>query len=269
MTALELLRAGNLADCLKAVQGDVRAQPAEARHRVFLFQLLAVNGDWERALTQLNVAADLAPANLLMAQVCRPALACEAFRAEVFAGNRAPLVLGQPDPWLGWMIEALAASARGRHDAAADLRARALEAAPATPGAIDGHAFEWIADADSRLGPVLEAIVEGKYYWVPFCNITRIDLEPPADLRDLVWAPAQFTWANGGQSVGLIPSRYPGTQSAADPALRLARKTEWAEDQPGVYRGQGTRILATDAGEYPLLEVRALTIGDQPPPAAA
>ena len=38
---------------------------------------------------------------------------------------------------------------------------------------MDGHGFEWIADADSRLGPLLEVILEGKYYWAPFCRIAR------------------------------------------------------------------------------------------------
>ena len=27
--------------------------------------------------------------------------------------------------------------------------------------------FDWVADADPRLGPVLEAYIDGKYYWVP------------------------------------------------------------------------------------------------------
>ena len=38
----------------------------------------------------------------------------------------------------------------------------------------EDSAFEWIADADDRLGPVLEAIVNGRYYWVPFERVRRI-----------------------------------------------------------------------------------------------
>ncbi|MBV8329514.1 MAG: virulence protein SciE type, partial [Verrucomicrobia bacterium] len=40
-------------------------------------------------------------------------------------------------------------------------------------------------------------------------------------------------------------------------ALRLARKTEWV-DQSGVQTGLGQRVLATDANEYPLLEIRTI-----------
>ena len=45
--------------------------------RVFLFQLLCVLGQWERALTQLNVAAELDAQALAMAQMYREALQCE------------------------------------------------------------------------------------------------------------------------------------------------------------------------------------------------
>jgi len=71
-------------------------------------------------------------------------------------------------------------------------------------------------------------ILEGRYVWVPFCRIKRVNIERPADLRDLVWAPAQFVWTNGGEASGHIPGRYPQTEKSADGALRLARKTDWS-----------------------------------------
>ena len=89
------------------------------------------------------------------------------------------------------------------------MRDEAYESAPTVSGSVNGDAFEWIADADSRIGPFMEAIVNGKYYWIPFHRIASVIIEPPADLRDLVWTPAQFSWANGGQAIGLVPARYP------------------------------------------------------------
>ena len=260
MQAEQMLQSGRLDEALEALTRQVRDNPADAELRVFLFQLLAVVGRWERAMTQLNVAAEMDPANLLMAQVCRAALNCEAFRAQVFAGVRSPMVFGEPDEWVGWMVQANVAVASGDWAQAADLRGRAFDAAPATPGLVDGRPFAWIADADSRLGPVLEAIFNGRYYWVPFNAVASIDIEAPADLRDMVWIPAQFTWANGGQMVGLIPTRYPGSEDSADASVRLARKTEWT-DQPGeTYLGSGQRMLVTDGGEYPLLTIRRIEL---------
>lgn len=263
MQAETLLKDGKPAEALKALQDAVRANPASAPSRVFLFQLLCIQGDWGRALTQLNVAADLDAKAIMMAQVCRPAIACEVLRAEIFAGKRSPLILGEPQPWVGWMVEALRATAAGQFDRAADLRASAFEQAPATPGQIDGQPFEWIADADERLGPILEVIMDGRYYWAPFANISEIVIDEPTDLRDVVWVPAQFTWSNGGKAVGLIPGRYPGTESSPDDAARLGRKTDWVPAAAGsdMVVGIGQRLLATDQGEYPLLQVRRIVLG--------
>lgn len=265
MDARALLREGKPAEALKALQDRVRAAPASATERIFLFQLLAVMGQWERALTQLNVAAEMEPKLLLAAQLCRPALACEALREEIFEGRRTPLVMGEPQPWVASMVEALQLDAKGKHAAAADLRAGALEQAEAVPGYLDAGKFEWIADADPRLGPLLEAIIDGKYYWVPFANITEVLFEPPTDLRDLVWVQAQFIWSNGGTGAGLIPTRYVGSAASEDGGVRLARKTEWLEQGNGAgsaVTGLGQRLLATDSGEFPILEVRRLSLGE-------
>ena len=256
----ELLRDGRLDEALKELQQRVRDEPSDAKLRVFLFQLLSVMGRWDRAITQLNVAADLDAANLLMAQVCGTALNCEALRAEVFAGRRAPLVFGEPAEWVGLMVQACQHAAEGRHAPAQELRQRAFEAAPAVGGTIDGKAFQWIADADSRLGPILEVIVEGRYYWVPFPAIRSIKIDEPADLRDVVWTPANFTWANGGQSPGLIPTRYVGSESSEDTAIQMARKTDWVELPGELYTGLGQRMFATDEGEHPLLTTREITL---------
>lgn len=268
MQAETLLREGRLDEALADLQGQVRAKPADAGLRVFLFQTLALMGQWDRALTQLNVAADLDPATLLMAQVCRPAIASEALRAEIFAGRRLPVVIGEPAEWTGLLLRAAQLAGEGRFDQAATLRDRAFEQAPAIPGSIDlGQGptmFEWIADADPRLGPMLEVIVEGRYSWVPLAHIRELAIEPPTDLRDLVWAPAAITWTNGGHSVALLPARYPGSESSPDPTIRLGRRTEWTEQPGGYFTGLGQRMLATDQGEHPLLEVRRVVLGSPP-----
>jgi type VI secretion system protein ImpE len=80
-----------------------------------------------------------------------------------------------------------------------------------------------------------------------------------------VWLPAQFTWANAGEAVGLIPSRYPGTTSEDDPEILLARKTEWASPASDVYLGLGQRMLVTDRDEHPLLATREIELANQDP----
>ena len=236
----------------------IQKQPQRSDLRIFLFQLYCVQGEWMKASTQLDVLLELDPSSKPMVETYREALRCEALRREVFDGKRSPLVLGAPQDWLAMMIEALRVDAEGRPDAAAELRAKALEAAPATSGKLDGAPFAWLADADSRLGPVVEAIINGKYYWVPVSRLIRIEIDKPADLRDFVWTPATLTLENGAANVALIPTRYPGTERETDAALRLARATDWREQPGGAWHGVGQRVLTTDQAEVALLDVRVL-----------
>ena len=258
------LRNGDTQGAQAAATNAVKAQPAESRHRIALFQLLCVHGAWERALGQLDVIGQLDTQALPMVGTYREAIKCEAVRAAVFEGRATPLAFGEPRRWLALMVEALHAQVRGEAAAASRLRDEALGEADAAAGTCNGEAFEWIADADTRLGPVLEAIVNGKYYWVPWSAIRQLRLERPIDLRDLVWLPASFTWRNGGEAVGLLPARYPGSERA-HAELRLGRRIEWQDKGHGEFHGLGQKLVATDAGEYGLLDLRSVQLGDAPP----
>lgn len=260
MSAEQLLRDGRLGEALAAVQDRVRKAPGDAKHRIFLFQLLCVLGDWKRAVIQLKTIGELDASALPMVQTYREALRCELLRREVFAGRRTPLVFGKPAPWVALLIEALRHDADGQHGASQALRGQAFDGAAAVPGRIGERPFAWIADADPRLGPVLEAVVDGRYWWVPFEHIRGVTIDAPVDLRDLVWMPAHFQWANGGESVGLVPTRYPGSAETDDSAIRMSRKTEWIEAAPDLQVGLGQRMLATDEGEYPLMDVRQIAL---------
>lgn len=263
--AREALRAGDPVRALGELQAMIRDQPDDAKLRVFLFQLLCVLGQWERAQTQLELCAQMDPAALAMRAMYGDAILCERVRQDVFAGIRSPMLFGEPEAWIALLIESLLRAGQGDAKAAEQLRNDAFEQAPASSGTIDGEPFDWIADADMRLGPVLEAIVNGRYYWIPFSRLARVDVEAPTDLRDSVWLPAHLRFANGGESIALIPSRYPGSEEA-EGLLALARKTVWDETSPGVFHGCGQRVIATDRGEYPLLDIHAIefAVGAEP-----
>ena len=269
MLAEEFLRAGNLKDALTELKRQIRNDPSEAKLRVFLFQLLTVLGKWESATNQLEIAGQLDAGNLAMVQAYREAIRCEVIRTRVFRGESSPMIFGEPDRWLALLIESLKVGQQGNTGQAADLREEAFAAAPTTSGVIQRREqeptnFEWIADADPRLGPVLEALIEGQYYWIPFNRIAQIDLEAPADLRDFVWTPAHFVWSNGGESYGMIPTRYAGSESVEDSGIQLARKTEWNSigdpNDPGQYVGLGQRMIGTDGDEFALHELSKISL---------
>jgi len=257
--AQQALKQGDTAEALRLLQQQIRANPQDAKLRIFLFQLLCVLGQWDRALNQLTVISELDREASAMVQTYREVIRCEVLRAAVLKGTKAPLLFGEPQPWLALLIEAMLREGRGDVAAAAQLRARAFDEAPATRGTAGDHAFEWIADADSRLGPVLEIIVNGKYYWLPFSRLSRIEFEAPVDLRDTVWLPAQFTLATGAEAVGFVPTRYPGSEGAA-PGYQLARLTDWQEPHPGYFTGVGQRLFMAGELELPILDLRVLEL---------
>lgn len=258
----DLLAAGDPAGALRALEQQVRGNASDVSRRVFLFQLLCVLGQWERAMVQLDVCGQLDHGTLLMVNTYRDAIKCEAVRASVFAGKTTPVVFGKPSPWVAMLVEALSQEAKGDLAQAQHLRAAAIESAPAKPGTLNGEPFNWIADADSRLGPVLEVVLNGRYTWLPFESLSAVTVDAPEDLRDKVWAPAHLTFANGGESVALIPTCYPGTREQPDGALKLASATEWHDIGGNQYAGYGQRVLATDGAELGLLEVREIRLVD-------
>lgn len=261
MSAAEtLFKEGRLKEALAELQQQVRSNPAAVPPRIFLVQLLMTLGAWDRALTQLKVLEEMDASTLPMVRTYEMAIRCERLRLSVISGERSPLVFGDPQPWLALLLQSLSLLNAGKLEQATQLRAEALEQAPACSGTLNGEAFQWIADADSRFGPVLEVLLNGAYYWVPFNRIQAIEIAPPADVRDLIWLPAKFTWANQGEADGLIPVRYPLVDGADEAALLMARRTDWQALDDATFIGHGQRMLATDAAEAGLLEVRELRL---------
>ena len=254
----------------RAEQG-VRAQPTDVHVRWFLFELLCVLGHWERALKQLQTCATMDPSLDGTAQALRGLIRAEHQRDEVFAGRQMPVpVVDLPD-WMAGLARAIAANASGDHDSADQLRAAALAQAPEAAGRSNAGDFAWIADSDTRLGPVCELVAAGSYRWIAFADLRAVTIEAPTRLFDLVWASAQFT-LRGGASAGTalrgyIPVRYPGSTAGTD-ALRLSRETLWRDvGATGVF-ATGQKTWMTDAGDWPLLDLRDVDFTSASPMAA-
>lgn len=253
-----LLRSGDLEGARAALVEVVRTRPADEQARMFLFQLLAVSGEWDKAKRQLNALAQLSGEAQMLSVAYGQAIDAEAERAAVFAGT-ARARQHVASPWAEGVIDAIGHFARGEIAAGEDARDAAFDAAPETPGTIDGEAIDWIADADSRFGPTFEAIIGGRYGLQPFDQVARIESEGARDLRDIVWYPVQIHFRTGQSVAAMLPARYPGSEGSADPNERLARATTWRDTDWG-QQGSGQRLwsLSTEADKE-LLSVRSLT----------
>jgi type VI secretion system protein ImpE len=236
----------------------VRAAPGDVSLRVFLAQLFAVTGQWERAGKQLKVVKELDPSSIPMVNSYGVAIASERVRSAVFAGKRAPVLVDEPPPWVVKLIQALALDGEGGAEKAAAFRMEALEEAPALPGSMNGRPFEWLADADSRLGPVFEVFLNGSYYWVPIDRVESLEVPAPEDAWDLVWVSVKIRFRNGAESAALMPVRYPGSEVERS-ECQMARRTEWVSIGTDQYRGLGQRMFTTEAEETGLLELRRVS----------
>ncbi|PZQ75518.1 MAG: hypothetical protein DI563_09415 [Variovorax paradoxus] len=103
--------------------------------------------------------------------------------------------------WMADLAEALRLGAAGRGDAAEAsdaAREAALSQVPDTPGSSNLQpSFNWIADSDSRLGPVCEVILIGAYRWLAFDDIRSLTKAAPERLLDLVWSQMDIVLRDG------------------------------------------------------------------------
>lgn len=261
LNATEAIHEGQLEEAIRLLEESIRGAPGNTGPRVLLCQVLAVCGDWPRATSQLDVIARLTEQAVPMKYAYSAAMAAEAAREEVIAGRATPRVLGEPLSWVAQLAEALRLEAAGELAAAERLRDSAASAAADTPGQLDDRPFRRLLDADARFGGCAEGIVNGEYYWIPWVHIRSVELQPPRDLFDFVWARGRITFATKSTTPALFPVRYPGSHLVTDADARMGRITRWEVSATGTHHPVGQRILLADQTESALLDIRAVSIG--------
>ncbi len=253
-----LLRGGDLRGARAALVEIVKSRPSDQQARMFLFQLLAVAGEWDKARTQLQALAQLSPEAQMLAVTYDQAITAENQRAAVFSGVVDMPLLAGKDGWAVKLAEAVSLQARGDQAGADAVREEAFDSAPDTPGSIDGQRFEWIADADIRFGPSFEAIIYGSYGLVGFDKVASITSDGPGSLRDIVWYPVQISFRSGQSVAALLPARYPGSETAEESAQQLGRATGWIARDWGE-EGCGLHTWSLSEGDdRGLLELRRI-----------
>ncbi|MDR2260471.1 MAG: hypothetical protein LBE06_05955 [Azoarcus sp.] len=248
-----------LAQEIEQISVAIRAEPLKASHRLALAQLRLVQGEYQKALQQLQLAcqfdAELAPE----AQLIRMLVRAEQTREAVFAGKILPDLLAPAPAWLESMIEAL----RQSGEEAARARRAALAAAPASKG---NHgegppaAFEWIADGDERLGPMIEIILGGTYYWAPFEIVESLRIPPPKRAMELVWAPVDLKLTGHPAKIAYMPTRYPSPARGDSDARLTGAETVWHESPGGTWYGAGRRVWYVDGEALDMFAVGRINL---------
>ena len=255
-TARELYQAGRLGAAIEALSGEVRANPTDDSRRVFLFELLAFSGEWDRAEKQLDVLGQAGPKSILAVQVYKANIKAERARSRLFSEGLHPHFLNEPPAYVDRHLEAINRVREGNFAEARVILDGAEEERPALGGTLNEKPFADFRDCDDLIGPVLELIVKDKYAWLPFEQIRRMEVSPPAMLRDLVWARAKIEALDGTVGDVYLPALYEGTPKHGSDQVRLGRMTEWRPLSDDLARGAGLKSFLAGEDDVALFEAR-------------
>ena len=256
MTATDAFKAGRLAEAIDLQLAAVKGDPADHGKRVFLFELAAFAGDWDRARRQIDAVKYSEPDLEMATEKYRRILDGEDARRKLFADGVQPSFLGDPPEDVAFRLDAVRKLREGKTDEAAAILAEANEKLPDLSGTLNGKPFAGLRDADDLFAGVLEVFSRGLYVWVPLSQVESIASTPPRFPRDTLWLPAKLVTTAGESGDVFLPALYPGSSSHADDAVRLGRATDWSESG-GLARGAGLRTFFHDAdGETALTDWR-------------
>jgi type VI secretion system protein ImpE len=262
----DAVRSGELDKALALSENGVRENPSCPLARGLLADILMIRGDFERAETHLGAVLRFDPSQQREIDSLMQLLRAECDRQQVFAEGRTPEFLTPPTESMKLRLGALANIRSGDAATAHGMLAEAQRIEPEYVAIANAGEPAPFLDWDARFGATLEALsATGKYYWIPLSSVLSIEFAPVRTLRDLAWRSAVVTLgdsarppvADAGASANVafvfLPTRYPGSETSTDGAVRAGGATEWTEPAPGVGIGVGQRVYLH--GESPLAAV--------------
>lgn len=255
-----LLETASLEDMRKALLAQLADSPEKMHLRWRLFQILCLQGEWKRALRQLQTCTILGFISKPTAQALRCLIRAEQQRSAVLAGKSPAKWLEDQCPvWAQDFLEALTVTTKGDIADADMIRTEAFKAVPDMTGKIADQPFTWITDTDTRMGPVFELLIDTELRYVPFHKISHMQWQAPKGLLDLIWTPVVVTLHNGTTLDTYMPARYAVDDSHSD-AEKMSRMTSWNTMGETAVIGQGQKVWMTDQGEFSVLTLRHLTM---------
>jgi type VI secretion system protein ImpE len=258
MSAAELFKAGKLPEAIAAQVQAVKETPADQAKRVFLFELLALSGDLDRARRQIEAVEYEEPEREMATAAYRKLLDAEQARRQLFSTGLAPKFLANPPEHFQLRLEAVSRLREGRAAEARAVLDQANALVPALHGQLNGKPFEGLRDGDDLFAFVLEVMSQGSYYWVPLEQVVSLAMNPPRFLRDQLWAPAVLEVRDGPTGDVFLPVFYPNSHEHPDLEIRLGRRNDWLTSEGAPVRGAGPRTFLVGDDAVDLLEWRQL-----------
>ena len=261
MDANQLFESGQLSEAISGLTEQVKSHPTDIGFRTFLFELLCFNGEWDRAVKQLDVISQQDVQLDPVAQAYRNIVKAEQSRGRFFSEGLKPNFLLDPPDYVNRHLEA-GNRIRESNFSEAKLLLNESEANRRDiSGTLDGTEFKNFRDCDDLLAPIIELFVVDQYIWLPFEQITTLEFSEPQKPRDLLWSSCDITLSDGNPCHGFIPVLYWGSCEHDDEQIRMGRMTDWNTLDNGPVLGLGQRTFLTDETDLAMLEVRKVVFG--------
>jgi len=248
--AKTLLESGNLTGAIEAALGRVKANPTDHSSRIFLFELSAFAGDWERAKRQLDVIGHQDTVAMIGSKIYEQCVLAEGKRADFFAKGAKPEFLASPPDYIYGLLTANNRFIEGNLTEVREILDKIEEQRPAFACRVNGQEAQDFRDYNDLTSVVLEVIIKDSYVLVPFEQIEKITFQEPKSLRDYFWRQASLETENGTNGEVFIPALYNNSWRSPDDKIRLGKMTDWRDIGEDIYVGEGAKLFAVGGMDH-------------------
>jgi type VI secretion system protein ImpE len=256
MTAKDLMRAGRLSEARTVLNEEVRSAPGNVGNRTLLFQVLALHGEWDKALRHLDMISTQDPSRAIGVHAYLDIITAEKERLKVMQRIQQPSVMPEPPSYFGQYLEYLDDIKDLKYDDAKNLVKKIDKARPFISGTLNSKRFEGCCDTDARLYAFLEAFVHERYVWIPFETIRELVIHEPKTSFDLIWVMASITTWSGLTMNCCLPVLYPESFQHANEQIKMGRLTDWVPLGGGLSKGVGQHVYQIGQEDRAILDIR-------------
>jgi type VI secretion system protein ImpE len=249
---------GDLSGAITAAIDTVKRNPTDVSARIFLFELSAFSGDWDRAEKQLDTIGHQDANTAIGSIIYRQNFQNERERINVFEHSSHPGSITSMPEYVEELVKAVDLVRRGEFESAREQLDKVEEERPAFPVEVDGERFEDFRDYNDLTMCVFETFFKDNYVWLPFEEVNSIEFLERKSLRDIYWPQAKVELVNGSIGEMFFPALYVNTWKSSDDQVRLGRSVDWRDLGNDLYTGEGARLFWMDGKEKPALDVQKI-----------
>jgi type VI secretion system protein ImpE len=249
---------GDLGAAIAAAIDTVKRNPTDVSARIFLFELSAFSGEWDRAEKQLDAIGHQNADAAIGSVIFRQNFQNERDRINTFEHSSRPGAITPIPPYVEELVKAVDLVRRNDTDAAREMLDKIEDERPAFAVELNGKRFEDFRDYNDLTMCFFEAFVKDNYIWLPFEEVISVEFLERKSLRDVYWPQAKVELVNGSVGEMFFPALYVNSWKSSDDQVRLGRSVDWRDIGNDVFVGEGVRLFWADGEQIPAPEVKTI-----------